>query len=149
MQDLLNQHYVWLKAFHIISVVFWMAAMLYLPRLYVYHSTAEPGGELETALKTQERNLLKIIMNPASIAVWLFAVLMLWARPQLFGAGWFHIKLALVIGLTGLHHYYASAFKRFDRGERPRSERFWRIINEAPALTTIGVVILAVVKPFV
>lgn len=149
MADFLSRHYEWIKAFHIISAIFWMAALLYLPRLYVYHSNAAPQGELETALKRQERNLLKIIMNPASIAVWVFAGLMLWARPQLFSAGWFHVKLALVVALTGLHHYYAIAFKRFANDERPRSERFWRMINEAPALIAIGVVILAVVKPFV
>ena len=148
MIEFLAENYAWLKGFHIIAVIFWMAGMLYLPRLFVYHHQAEPGGELERALLTQEGNLLKIILNPALIAVWLIAILMLIANTALFSSGWFHIKLLLVVILSGFHGFYAASAKKFARGERPRSERFWRILNEVPALMTIVIVLLATVKPF-
>lgn len=148
MIDFLSSNYLWLQAFHIIAVIFWMAGLLYLPRLLVYHHQAKPDGELEGALLVQERNLLKIIMNPALIAVWVFAILMIVANPSLFSAGWFHIKLLLVVILSGVHGFYAASQKKFARGERVKSERFWRIINEVPALMVIAIVLLAVVKPF-
>ncbi|PWE18358.1 protoporphyrinogen oxidase HemJ [Marinicauda salina] len=148
MIDFLAAHYVWLKALHIIAVIYWMAGMLYLPRLFVYHHQAEPGGELETALLKQEHNLLRIIVNPAMIAVWTLAILMLIANPTLLSTGWFHAKLLLVVILSGIHGVYAGARRRFARGERPRTERFWRIMNEAPAVMVIVIVLLAVLKPF-
>lgn len=146
--DWLDGVYLWLKAGHVIFVIFWMAGMLYLPRLYVYHHQAQPGGELETALLKQERNLLKIILNPAMALVWIFATLMLVANPALFTQGWFHGKLALVIALSGIHGFYAASARKFAQGQRPRSERFWRLMNEGPALLAVIIVILAVVKPF-
>ena len=148
MGEFLSGIYLWLKAFHIISVIFWMAGMLYLPRLFVYHHTAEQDGELEKALLIQERNLLKIIINPAMIATWVFAGLMIWANPSLLSDGWFHIKLILVLTMSGIHGFYASAQKKFARGERPRSEKFWRIMNEGPAILIIVIVLLAILKPF-
>lgn len=140
--------YLVLKSLHIASVIFWMAGMLYLPRLFVYHHTSKAGGELEGALLIQERNLLKIIMNPAFIAVWVFAILMMVANTSLFSSGWFHAKLLLVLILSGVHGFYAASARKFANGERPRSERFWRIINEAPAIGAIIIVLLAVIKPF-
>ena len=140
--------YLTIKALHIAAVIFWMAGMLYLPRLFVDHHTASEGGELETALKVQQRNLLKIIMNPAMIAVWLLAVFMLVVNPALWTSGWMHAKLLLVLGLSGLHGFYAASARKFAGGERPRTERFWRMINEVPAIAAIFIVILAVVKPF-
>lgn len=148
MIDFLNDHYIWLKAFHIIAVIFWMAGMLYLPRLFVYHHQAEKGGELEATLQVQERKLLKTIINPAMIAVWTLAVLMLVANTSLFSVGWFHAKLALVIALSGVHGFYAGAQRKFGRGERVRSEKFWRLMNEVPALMVVAIVLLAVVKPW-
>jgi putative membrane protein len=148
MSEILFPAYPWLRALHILAVIAWMAGLLYLPRLFVYHMTATAGGELETALAAQERRLLRFIMNPAMVAAWAFGLLMLAANPALLSQGWMHAKLVLVIGMTGLHHVYSSARKRFDRGERPRSERFWRLINEAPAVLAILIVILAVVEPF-
>lgn len=146
--DFLQPAYEVFKALHVVSVIFWMAGMLYLPRLFVYHHTATPGGELEVALLKQEHNLNRIILGPALIAVWLFAGLMVIANPALFAQGWFHAKLVLVIALSGVHGFYAASVKRFARGERPRSERFWRIMNEVPAIAAIVIVLLAVVKPF-
>lgn len=148
MTDFLLTHYAWLKALHIIAVIFWMAGMLYLPRLFVYHHQSEPGGELERALLIQEGNLVKIILNPALIAVWLIAIAMLAANPDLFSAGWFHAKLLLVVALSGIHGFYAASGRKFGKGERVRSEKFWRIMNEVPALMVIAIVLLAVVKPW-
>ena len=140
--------YFTIKALHIAAVIFWMAGMLYLPRLFVYHHGAEANGELERALLVQERNLLKIIMNPALIVTWVLAIAMLTLNSGLFSQGWMHAKLLFVLGLSGLHGYYAMTAKKFARGERPRTETFWRLLNELPAIATITIVILAVVKPF-
>lgn len=141
--------YIWLKAFHLIAVIFWMAGLLYLPRLYVYHSKAAVGGELDDALKIQERNLLRIIMNPAMIVAFILGIVLIVLNPDMLsGQGWLHVKLLLVFGLMGYHGFLAANRKKFERGERPRSERFFRIINEVPAVVTIFVVILAVVEPF-
>ncbi|WP_440958437.1 protoporphyrinogen oxidase HemJ [Oceanicaulis sp. LC35] len=140
--------YLVIKGLHIIAVIFWMAGMLYLPRLFVYHHQSVAGGELEGALLIQERNLLKIIVNPAMIAVWLLAVTMIMANPTLFSQGWFHFKLLLVLLMSGIHGFYAASAKKFAKGERPRTEKFWRIMNEGPAILVIFIVLLAVVKPF-
>ena len=148
MQDFLLSIYPWLKGFHIAAVIFWMAGMLYLPRLFVYHHQAQPEGELEGALLIQERNLLKIIINPSMIAVWLLAILMMVANPTLFTQGWFHVKLTLVIILSGIHGFYASSQKKFVKGERPRTEKFWRFMNEGPAILVLIIAPLAIVKPF-
>lgn len=140
--------YLVIKALHIIAVIFWMAGMLYLPRLFVYHHQAQTAGELEGALLIQERNLLKIILNPALIVVWVLAIIMIAANPGLFSQGWFHFKLLLVVLMSGIHGFYAASAKKFAKGERPRSEKFWRIMNEGPAILVIIIVLLAVVKPF-
>ena len=140
--------YLVIKGLHIAAVIFWIAGMLYLPRLFIYHHTATPGGELEKALLKQEHNLLKIIINPSMIAVWVLAVVMIISNTTLWTSGWFHVKLLLVLGLSGLHGFYASATKKFAAGERPRSEKFWRIMNEIPAIAVIVIALLAVVKPF-
>ncbi|MGD2132955.1 MAG: CopD family protein [Maricaulaceae bacterium] len=151
MTGFLNDYYNWLRALHILMVIAWMAGMLYLPRLFVHHMGATPDGELEQSLKLQERRLLKIIVNPSMIGAWAFGLLMLWAHwgPIMqTGAYWFHPKFLLVLILSGIHGFYAGAQKKFARGERPRTEKFWRMMNEIPALLAIGIVILAVVEPF-
>lgn len=140
--------YLTVKALHIAAVIFWMAGMLYLPRLFVYHHQAIEGGELEAKLLIQQHNLLKIIINPAMGAVWLLAVVMIVANQSLWTSGWFHVKLVLVLALSGVHGFYASSVKKFAAGERPRTEKFWRIMNEVPAIMTIIIVFLAIVKPF-
>jgi len=140
--------YLVVQALHIIAVIFWMAGMLYLPRLFVYHHMAEPGGELEKALLVQERNLLRIILNPSLVAVWLFALIMIASNTALFSSGWFHAKLLLVILISGAHGFYAASARKFANGERPRSEKFWRLMNEVPAIGAVLVVLLAVIKPF-
>lgn len=140
--------YLWIKALHLIAVIAWMAGMMYLPRLFIYHHQAEKGGEAEARFVVMERRLLKGIMNPSIVAVWALGLLMLAAAPATLSSGWFHVKLLLVVAISGVHGFYAAARRKFEAGERPRTERFWRIMNEAPFILMIGVVIFAVVKPF-
>ncbi|MDX5360790.1 MAG: protoporphyrinogen oxidase HemJ [Alphaproteobacteria bacterium] len=142
------EHYLWLKAAHIVSMVAWMAALFYLPRLYVYHVGAAPGGELDTTLKVMERRLLKAIMTPAMIATWIFGLLLLTTGVVGMDDGWFHAKLLLVVLLSGFHGACAKWRKDFEAGTNTRSGRFYRIANEVPTLLLIGIVGLAIVKPF-
>ena len=138
--------YEWIKALHVAAVIFWMAGMLYLPRLFVYHSQALPGGELEAKMVEAEAKLLRIIMNPAMIAAFVLGVALIAIRWPLNLSLW--IKVALVFALMGYHGFLAKTRKQFLDGGRPRSEKFFRMINEVPALTAVAVVILAIVEPF-
>ena len=143
------EYFEWFRAVHIIAVIFWMAGLLYLPRLYVYHSTAKLGGELDTTLKTQERRLLKIIMNPSMITAFVMGSALLYLRADILtGSIWIYVKLAGIFTLLGFHVMLMGDRKKFERGERPRSEKFYRMINEVPPLIAILVVIMAVVEPF-
>ena len=148
MQDFLLQHYDWLRALHIISVIAWMAGLLYLPRLFVYHAEAEKGAATSETFKIMERRLLKIIMNPAMIAAWLFGVLMMIANPGLFDEGWMHVKLLGIVVITGAHHVFARWVKVFAADENTRTAKFYRRVNELPALFMIIIVIMAVAEPF-
>lgn len=148
MREFLLSNYLWIKALHIIAVIAWMAGMMYLPRLFIYHHQAEKGGEAERFFVIMERRLFLGIINPSIIAVWALASLMLYARPEIMGEGWFMVKFPMVLGISAIHGWYSMARKRFARGERPRSERFWRIINEIPFVMMIVAVFMAVVKPF-
>ncbi|HVM77436.1 MAG TPA: protoporphyrinogen oxidase HemJ [Stellaceae bacterium] len=141
--------YPWIKALHIVSVVAWMAGLLYLPRLFVYHAAAAKGSEQSETFKTMERRLLRGIMNPAMIAVYVFGILLLltpgiveWSR------GWIWAKLALVAALTAYHHLLGRWRKEFAEDRNPRPQRFYRMVNEVPTLLLIAIVILVVVKPF-
>jgi putative membrane protein len=139
--------YLWLKALHIIAVISWMAALLYLPRLFVYHADAKAGSEASETFKTMERKLLTFIANPASIATWVFG---LWLAAEMgaWSQGWLHAKLTLVVLLTGYHHFCMATVKRFARDANARPARFYRMVNEIPAVIMVGIVILVVVKPF-
>jgi putative membrane protein len=148
MADALLQAYPAIKAAHIIFVVAWMAGMMYLPRLFIYHHQSAPGGEAEKAFVVMERRLLNGIMTPSMVLVWTFAAIMLVLNRPLFLEGWFHIKLLAVLGVSGLHGFYSTAQKKFERGERPCSERFWRLMNEIPFVLMIVAVVMAVTKPF-
>ena len=139
--------YDWLNAFHLIAVIAWMAGMLYLPRLFVYHCGAEPGSRQSETFKTMERRLLKAIINPAMIATWALGLWLAWIGPYLT-AGWLHAKLALVLILSGVHGLFARWVKDFAADRNRRSAAFYRIVNEVPTLLMIGIVILAIVKPF-
>ena len=141
--------FLWIKALHIISVIAWMAGLLYLPRLFVYHVKAEPGSELSETLKVMERRLLKFIMNPAMAASWLFGGLLLLTYNQdILISGWLHAKLGLVILLTGVHMVMGRWRREFAEDRNVRSQKFYRIANEVPTVLMIGIVIFVVVQPF-
>jgi len=139
--------YEWIKALHIIAVIAWMAGMLYLPRLFVYHCQAETGSTSSETFKVMERRLLKAIMNPALIVTWL-AGLYLAVAGHWFSAGWFHGKLLLVLLMTGAHGLFSRCVKDFGADRNHRSQKFYRIINEVPTVLMIGAVLLVVLKPF-
>ncbi|MEX0697269.1 MAG: protoporphyrinogen oxidase HemJ [Dongiaceae bacterium] len=139
--------YLWLKALHIISVIAWMAGMLYLPRLYVYHARAEPGSPQSETFKTMERRLLRAIINPAMIAAWVFGLALAW-RGELWAEGWFHAKLALLVAMQISHAAFARWRRHFAADANRHGERFYRLVNEVPTVLMIGIVLLAVVRPF-
>lgn len=144
-----TEHYLWFKAFHVIAIVAWMAGLLYLPRLFVYHADAPVGSQLSETLKIMERRLYRYIMRPAMLATILFGGLMLAANMEaIMAMGWMHAKLLLVFILIGIHHIFGSWLKKFAVDANVRTAKFYRIWNEAPTLILIAVVILAVVKPF-
>jgi putative membrane protein len=139
--------YPWIKAIHVIAVISWMAGMLYLPRLFVYHTGAEPGSVQSETFKVMERRLLRAIINPAMVATWAAGLWLAW-RGFAFQGGWLHAKIALVLLMSGMHGYLSAAVRRFaeDRNEKPA--RHWRIVNEIPTLLMIAIVVLVIVKPF-
>ena len=139
--------YDWLKALHIIAVIAWMAGMLYLPRLFVYHAEAPKGSIQSETFKIMERRLLKAIINPAMIATWLLGLVLAW-QGGWWKAGWLHGKLVLVLILSGVHGVYVRRLKEFAADRNTRSTRYYRVLNEVPTLLMIGIVILVVVKPF-
>lgn len=139
--------YLWIKAVHVIAVIAWMAGMLYLPRLFVYHCAAAPGSETSETFKVMERRLLRFIINPAMVVSWIAGLWMAW---EIYGfqGGWLHAKLLFVVLLSGLHGYLSKATRLFAEDRNPKSARHWRIINEVPTLLMIFIVILVIVKPF-
>ena len=139
--------YEWIKALHIIAVIAWMAGMLYLPRLMVYHCAAEVGSVQSETFKVMERRLLKAIINPAMIVTWL-AGLWLVYEGGWYKAGWFHAKFALVLAMSAMHGFLARWVRDFAEDRNVRPARFYRIANEVPTVLMIGIVILVVVKPF-
>ncbi|MBP1858752.1 protoporphyrinogen oxidase HemJ [Rhizobium herbae] len=139
--------YLWIKALHIIAVMSWMAALLYMPRLFIYHTDAAPGSEQSETFKMMEQRLLKVIMNPAMMITWVLGLYLAWSVYG-FQGGWLHAKLLLVVLLTGVHVLFSRAVRTFARDENTRSARYWRLMNEAPTLLMILIVIMAVVKPF-
>jgi protoporphyrinogen IX oxidase len=138
--------YEWIKAFHVIFVISWMAGMLYLPRLYVYHVDAPAGSDRSEAFKVMERRLLRGIMTPAMILTWLSGLYIAYSGGW-FTSGWLHGKLALVVIMSGIHGFLAGEWRKLNADKRPRSARFYRILNEIPALLMVGIVILVIVKP--
>jgi putative membrane protein len=139
--------YEWIKALHVVAVISWMAGMLYLPRLFVYHCEAEAGSKQSETFKVMERRLLKAIINPAMIVTWLAGLYLTWSG-HWFWSGWLHVKLALVILLSGVHGFFSRCVKDFASDRNRRSQKFFRIINEVPTVLMIFIVILVVVKPF-
>ena len=139
--------YVWLKAFHVIAIIAWMAGMLYLPRLFVYHCEAEPGSKQSETFKVMERRLLHAIITPAMVVNWVLGLWLAWAG-GFYAAGWLHAKLVLVIALSALHGFLVRCVREFATDRNRHSQQFYRVLNEIPTVLMISIVILAVVKPF-
>ena len=142
-----HRMYEWIKALHVVAVIAWMAGLLYLPRLFVYHCDAEIGSKQSETFKVMEHRLLKAIINPAMAVTWLAGLYLAWAG-HWFSAGWLHGKLALVIAMSAMHGFFARCVKDFAADRNTRSQRFYRLVNEVPTVLMIGIVILVVVKPF-
>ncbi len=144
----LGEWYFWLKALHVISIIAWMAALLYLPRLFVYHTGVAAGSETSELFKVMERRLYKAIMTPAMVSSWLFGLLIIAAMPQFLSDGWLHAKLLFVVLLTAVHFMMRSWLRAFAADANRRPEKFFRAMNEVPTLLMIGIVIFVIVKPF-
>ncbi|PZO78642.1 MAG: protoporphyrinogen oxidase HemJ [Mesorhizobium amorphae] len=138
---------LWIKALHVIAVIAWMAGLLYLPRLFVYHTQAQPGSATSETFKVMERRLLRAIINPAMIATWVFGLWLAW-EVYAFQGGWLHAKLTLVLLLSGLHGYLSKGVRMFAQDRNTKSTKHWRIVNEVPTLLMILIVVLVIVKPF-
>lgn len=139
--------YEWMKAVHVMAVIAWMAALLYLPRLMVYHVDAPAGSQQSETFKIMERRLLRGIMTPSMIVAWALGLYLAWAGFG-FKGGWLHAKIALVLAMSGLHGYLVGRVRAFAEDRNTKSGRFYRVLNEAPAVLMAGIVILVVVKPF-
>ena len=140
--------YLWIKALHILAIISWMAGLLYLPRLYVYHAMVETGSARDMTFQLMERRLQKAIMNPAMIASFLFGFWMVLLNPDLLSQGWFHIKLASVLLLAGVHGKFAVMRRAFAGGRANRSDRYYRVWNEVPTVLMIIIVVMVVIQPF-
>ncbi|MEM1379814.1 MAG: protoporphyrinogen oxidase HemJ [Pseudomonadota bacterium] len=143
----LAEYYNWIKALHVVAFVAWMAGMFYLPRIFVYHHQATPGGEAAGLFTTMEDKLLRLIMTPSMIATWIFGLLMIALQPSFGNDGWFVIKFLSVIGMSGLHGFYAASARKFAGGHLPRTEKFWRMINEVPVVLLVIIAFMVVLKP--
>lgn len=139
--------YDWIKALHVVAIISWMAAMLYLPRLFIYHCDAEKGSVQSETFKVMERRLLRAIMNPAMVISWVAGLWLMW-QAGWYNQGWFHAKLLLVLLLSACHGYLSAAVRAFAEDRNDKPTRHWRIVNEVPTVLMIGIVILVIVKPF-
>lgn len=149
MTDLLVSAYPWIKMLHIVSVISWMAAMFYLPRLFVYHAErAKPGSELDQTFQVMEAKLLRLIMTPAMIASWVFGLILIGLGAFDWGAAWSWIKLASIIAMTGMHGWLGARRKEFVAGTNTRTGRSYRLANEVPTVLMLIIVTAVVVRPF-
>jgi putative membrane protein len=147
--DALTSFYLWTKSLHVISLIAWMAAIFYMPRLFVYHCDARPGSAESERFKIMEYRLFKQIMNPAMIATWLFGILLVLTPGVVdWAAGWWHVKLFCVILMTGFHGAMSRWRKDFLADSNRRSHKFYRIANEIPTVLMVAIVIMVIVKPF-
>ena len=139
----------WVKALHVISVLAWMAGMMYLPRLFVYHAESAVGSEKAETFKVMERRLYRGITTPAMVATWIFGLWLAFGYGIVdFSQGWMWLKAALVIALSGIHGFYGRLLRDFANDRNTRPAKFFRMINEVPFLIAIGIVIAVIVKPF-
>lgn len=139
--------YLWVKSVHVMAIIAWMAGMLYLPRLFIYHCEVAPDSETSRTFKVMEHRLMIIIMNPSMTIAWVLGIWLAWTAGFLW-TGWFLVKLALVLLLSGVHGYLSAAVRRFAEDRNQVPARTWRVLNEVPALLMVGIVILVIVKPF-
>jgi putative membrane protein len=142
-----NRAYDWIKAVHVIAIIAWMAGMLYLPRLFIYHCDAAQGSQQSETFKVMERRLLRVIMNPAMVIAWVLGLWLMW-QGGWHKSGWFHAKLLLVLGLSAVHGHFSAAVRAFAEDRNSVPQRRWRLINEIPTVLMILIVILVIVKPF-
>ena len=147
VRNSLSNYIDWIKAFHVIAVIAWMSGMLYLPRLFVYHTETKPGSESSERFKVMETRLLKGITNPAMIAVWILGPLLAWLTGTYLDT-WLQIKFVLVVVMSGIHGFLVRCWRDFQADRNTRSARFYRIINEVPAVLMALIVILVIVQPF-
>lgn len=147
--EFLSDAYPWIRALHIISVIAWMAGMLYLPRLYVYHAACAPGSEQSETFKVMERKLLRGIINPSMILTLIFGLLLA-GTPGIvdFGQGWFWVKVAALVGMFGMHGLLSRWRRHFANDDNRHSQRFYRMVNEIPAVFMVIIVIMVAVRPF-
>jgi putative membrane protein len=149
MVEWLGDAHAWLKALHIISVIAWMAGLLYLPRLFAYHADSPPGSAQAETFEIMERRLLRAIMNPAMIATYVFGISLLFVPGVVdWSDGWIYAKFVFVALLTILHHVFSLWRKRFARGGNKRPAKFYKAVNEIPTVLMIGIVVMVVVRPF-
>lgn len=142
-----DRAYLWIKAVHVIAIISWMAGMLYLPRLFIYHCDAAPGSVQSETFKVMERRLLTIIVNPAMVIAWALGLWLAW-QGAFFSSGWFHAKLTLALALSATHGYFSAATRAFAEDRNTKPAGHWRMMNEVPTLLMVGIVILVIVKPF-
>ena len=142
-----DEAYLWVKSVHVIAVISWMAGMLYLPRLFIYHCDAPAGSQQSETFKVMERRLLRLIMNPAMIVSWVLGVWLAW-QAGFFTSGWFHVKLLAALVLSWAHGYFSASVSAFAEDRNTKPPRHWRIINEVPTVLMIVIVIMVIVKPF-
>jgi putative membrane protein len=147
MIGFLGNAYLWVKAAHIIFVIFLMAGLFMMPRFFVYHQECAPGSDEDAKWIVRERKLLKIILNPSLTLVWIFGLLLAF-NIGAWSMGWFHLKFLFVLILSGYHGWISGYAKKLARGERPFSDKKLRMVNEIPGILVAFVVILAIVKPF-
>lgn len=149
MEDFLIEFYPWIKSLHLISVIGWMAGMMYLPRLYIYHSQAEKGSVQSETFKIMERRLLRGIINPAMIATFIFGTCLMFTPGIIdWSAGWIWVKLAMIVGLSAIHGIYSKWRREFAEDRNEMSDRSFRLINEAPFVLMMVIVVMVIVKPF-
>ena len=140
--------YTWIKAAHLFAVIAWMAGMFYLPRLYVYHTQVAPGSDGDLRFQTMERRLLRGIVNPAMIGVWVLGIILVSINPYWFDQGWIYVKLAAVVAMSAFHGLLSRWRRDFEAGRNRRPERFFRAANEVPTILLLIILVMVVVKPF-
>ena len=146
--EFFQEYYYWLLSFHIISVISWMAGMFYLPRLFVYHTRLEKGSYASEMFKEMERKLMRIIINPAMTAAWIFGLALSFGQDSWSAGGWFYIKFVAVLLMSGFHGYLSKWRRAFEKDENKHPEKYFRMMNEVPTILMIIIVFMVFLKPF-